>query len=62
MIAVVYFGVSVIIFYKETKHILVGDGILDEIFVETFSEDLLCGMLVSGIFRKYWRAGKTEYL
>src|SRR3712207_313628 len=51
-----------IIFHKKSKHVLVGNGILDKIFVKAVAKNFLCGVSINSILHKDRCAGKAEYL
>ena len=52
LIVVVNNFVAVIILHKESKHVFIGYGILNKIFMKTISEYLLSGMPIYRIFSK----------
>ena len=62
MVGIIHILIAVVILHKETKHVFIGNGILDEILVKTVAEDFLCGMSVHRILYKDWCASKAEYL
>ena len=51
-----------VIFDQKSQDVLIGIGVLDQILVQTFAEDLRCGMLLFGILGKDRGARKAEYL
>ena len=51
-----------VILHKETKHVFIGNGILNQVFVKTVAKDFFCSVSVHRIFNKDWCASKTEYL
>ena len=62
MVGIFHILIAVVIFHKKTKHVFIGNGILNEILVKTVAEDFLCGMSVHSIFDKDRRARKSEHL
>ena len=62
MVGIVHILIAVVILHKETKHIFIGNGILNEILVKTVAEDFLCSVSVHRIFNKDWCTSKAEYL
>ena len=62
MVGIIHILIAVVILHKETKHIFIGNGILNEILVKTVAEDFLCGMSVHRILYKDRCASKAEYL
>ena len=51
-----------IIFYKETENIFIGNGIFNQIAMQAVAEHLFGRMPINCIFCKNRSSGKTEYL
>ena len=51
-----------IIFYKESQYIFIGNGILDKILVQAIAKYFFGGMPVHGIFREDGRTRESEHL
>ena len=62
LVGIVYICIAMVIFYKETKHVFIGNGILYEILVKIVAKDFLCSMPFHRILYEDRRTSKPEHL
>ena len=61
LIVIINDFIAVVVFHKETKHVFIRNGILNQIFMEAIAEYFFGGMSVHRILSKNRRSGKAEY-
>ena len=62
LIIVINDFIAMVILYEKAEYILIGNGILNEIFMKAVTKYLLCRMSIDRIFSKNGSTRKTEYL
>ena len=56
------FFIAFIVFYKETKHVIVGNSVFNEILMQTFAKYFFCSSVANCILYEDRCARKTKYL
>ena len=56
------FFIAFIVFYKETKHVIVGNSVFNEVFMQAFAKYFFCGAVANSILYEDGSARKAKDL